>query len=539
MASELASIGGAGVNHCARFGHSNPVLKVFSILVVLLAGWANADIAWDFSQADTRTGSKGGIYAYVYPDSSSRHTLAHTASLERVATETGHAAKLTFVLDGSAYPSAGFGLMFPEAQSLDLRDLKSIHLHLSSDTLRKIRLSLSSRIPAYDTASDTGVSFGRDTTVGPGGIDWVIPAGSLSWPKWAADVPDVPDLAILASSWAVQINASCEHSQGVCSSDSGWIRLDSLRLSGVGLTWPEPKEGNCSGDSIEVSRFSSTKPKKNGLGGWWYAYTDQSSTNTSAHGDSRILSAPDTTTPSSWVPDSAADVAHLKFHLIREGSNSGYADLETQFGPPDDSGNPVAVDLPTLNGISFQLAFDSAFPTSLLGGVVFHAKKSGKAFLDGQDHQVRIPYDSVSRRWCLEFDSLQQPTWSTWGQVAFTPDSLQAMSWEAKIRSDTNDVIGGFQLSAVKLWFANTAVRRTGVPAWTLHRNGTRLELSRPQGGGMLHAEVLDPRGRVLARVSAAASQTSIELQLSSHGPSWIRLRDDRGLRVLSVPPGI
>lgn len=530
------------MNPQARFGHSSGVRnRWMATILVLAARWACADILWDFSQVDTRSGGNGGIYAYVYPDSASRHTSEHKASLERVASGTAYAAKLSYVLDGSSYPSAGFGLMFPQAQSLDLSRLQSIHLHLSSDKRRTVRLSLSSRITAYENASDTGVSFGRDTVVGPQGLDWTIPASSLAWPRWVSDdeIPDISELAILASSWAVQLNVSCEGAKGVCSLDTGWLRLDSLRLDGVGLTWPLPTEGVCSGDSVDLSAYSSAKPKKNGLGGWWYAYTDASSSDTSALGSSRILSAPDTTVASSWVPDSADNLAHLRFHLIRKGSNSGYAALETQFGPPDDSGNTVPVDLPTLSSISFQLAFDSSFPSSLLGGVVLHAKKSGKAFSNGQDHQLRIPYDSSSRRWCLDFNTLQQPIWSAWGQTAFSPDSLLALSWEAKIQSDTSDVIGGFELSGVKLWFANTAVRHISVPAWTVRRNGTFVELRRPGGHGVLQAEILDARGCLLDQTTTAGSQTSVRLQVGSHGPSWVRLRDDRGVRVLAVPPGI
>jgi hypothetical protein len=530
------------MNPSRRFGHSFGVGKGWmATIVVLAANWACADIAWDFSQVDTRSGGNGGVYAYVYPNSTSRHSPAHEASLERIASGTTYAAKLSYVLDGSSYPSAGFGLMFPQAQSLDLRRLRSIHLHLSSDRRRKVRLSLSSRIPAYEGASDTGVSLGRDTVVGPDGLDWTIPAADLTWPKWVADedIPDISDLAILASAWAVQLNVSCEAAKGSCALDTGWLRVDSLRLEGVGLTWPAPTEGACSGNPVDLSAFSSGKPKRNGLGGWWYAYTDASSSDTSAQGASRILSAPDTTVPSSWVPDSTDDLAHLRFHLIRKGSNSGYAALETQFGAPDNSGYAVPVDLPTLSSVSFQLDFDSSFPSSLVGGVVLHAKKSGKAFSNGQDHQVRIPYDSVPRRWCLDFDSLQQPIWSAWGQTAFTLDSLLAMSWEAKIQSDADDVIGGFKLSAVKLWFSNTAVRRVPTAAWSVSRHGTSVELRRPDGCGILRAEIVDARGRLLAWTTAAGSQTSVLLRTDARGPSWVRLRDDRGLRVLVVPPGI
>jgi hypothetical protein len=156
--SGFRPLNGSGV-----IGDSNRVRTLFRAILVLAAGMAHADISWTFAQDDPQPGGQGGIYAYIYPnDSASRHSPLHTASLQRIPTATGGAAKLSFVLDGNGYPSAGFGLMFPQSQSLDLSSLKSIQVYLSTDKPRTVRLSFSSRIPAYQTASDTGMSYGRD-----------------------------------------------------------------------------------------------------------------------------------------------------------------------------------------------------------------------------------------------------------------------------------------------------------------------------------------------------------------------------------------
>src|ERR1019366_2111595 len=115
------------------------------------------------------------IYAYVYPnDSTNRQTAAHKASLQRIAIPGAGAAKLSFVLDGRKYPSAGFGLTFPGSQPLDLRGLQAIRLHLSTDKARTVRISFSSRLPAYQKAADTGVSYGRDLRVDAAGQDSTI-----------------------------------------------------------------------------------------------------------------------------------------------------------------------------------------------------------------------------------------------------------------------------------------------------------------------------------------------------------------------------
>jgi len=477
------------------------------------------------------------VYAYVYPnDSANRQSPFHTASLQRISVPGAGAAKLSFVLDGRKYPSAGFGLMFPESQPLDLRGLQGIRLHLSTDKPRTIRLSLSSHIPAYQIAADTGASYGRDLRANNVGQDLSISVSTLTWPSWVIDPPAVSERDIEGSTFAIQLNVSCEDSSGACAKDTGWIRLDSLRLVGVGLSWPSPSPGTCSGDSLDVSRFSSSSPKKNGLGGWWYAYTDQNAADTSSRGSSRILSASDTSDPTTWTPDSARNLAYLKFHLVRVGAYSGFSAVETQFGPPDNSGNPVPAAMPGLRAISFQLAFDPDFPAAL-GGVTFHAKKEGKAFANGQDHQVRIPFDSASHRWCLDFDSLKQPNWSAWGQLPFTPDSLMAMSWEVKLPGDAAQSAGGFQISDIRLWSANVSVRQRPLPAWSLHRQGSRVELTRSLGGGTLFAELLDVRGRVLSSARGGADQTAVALEASAHGSTWVRVHDDRGWRTLAVPP--
>jgi|GEM_PF-1293615 len=527
------------LNGSRMVGDSNRVRTLLQAMLVFAACAAHADISWDFAQDDPQPGGQGGVYAYLYPkDSASRQSPFHTASLQRIATSaTTGAAKLSFVLDGKHYPSAGFGLMFPSSLPLDLNALKSVRLHLSTDKPRTVRISFASRLPAYQTASDTGMSYGRDMVVTSAGIDTAILASGFAWPNWAldAETPSVLPSAILGSTWAIQLNVSCEGAGGVCAKDTGWVRLDSIDLVGVGLTWPTPSAGSCTGDSLEFSRFSSSSPKLNGLGGWWYAFSDVSSSDTAALGFSKILSAPVPTNPTTWVPDSAGDAAYLGFDLVRGGSYSGYAALESQFGPPNASGIPVPATMPGLRAISFRLAYDSGFPSSL-GGVTFHAKKAGVAYANGQDHQIRIPFDSAAHRWCLDFDSLQQPDWSAWGKLPFTPDSLLALTWEVNLQGDATEALGGFRISDISLWSTDVGVRPLVNPTWSLRRVGSDLEVIRPIGGGALSAELFDARGRLLENVQAGPDQTSIDLSVPSRSFAWVRLHDDRGWRTFPVP---
>jgi hypothetical protein len=510
-----------------------------SFLIALALAWvsASADMLWDFQEVDTRPSTIGGIYAYLYPnasDPSSQRTPAHTASLARATTSAGNpGARLSFVLDGKRFPSAGFGLMFPESQPLDLREMKFIRLRLSAETPRSVRLSLSSRLEAYESASDTGASLGCDTIVGPGGVDWLIPTERLTWPKWVADVPAVSEEAILASTFAIQLNVSCEASKGVCEQDSGWVFLDSLRLSGVGGGWPSPEPGRgCFGDSLEVSQFASANPKKNGLSGWWYAFTDVNAS-TSSKGESRILSAVDTTLPSSWRPDSLGDRAFLDFRLNRVGPYSGFAGIETQFGPPDANGTPVPVTLSHLTSVGFDLEYGD-FPLEL-GGISFHVKKAGRYFQNGAEHQVRIPYDSLPRRWCLDLKNLRQPPWSAW-QLAFTPEDLLAMSWETKLQGVSSTVRGAFSIRNLRI-YSNAGVGVATLPRRSLvaHRTQGRLRLERPMDLGLATAHIVDARGKVLARVDFAPGQHSAEATGLPNGVMWVRYRDARGAQTLSL----
>ncbi len=523
-------------------GHKAGVIRRLLFGLVLSGIPLRADMLWDFQEVDTRPSTIGGIYAYVYPsatDPKSHRTDAHSATLARVvsgpgSTEGRPGARLDFVLDGDRFPSAGFGLMFPESQPLDLRELKSLHVRLKASTPRKVRVSLSSHLPAYEAATDTGVSLGAEILVGPEGVDWDVAASRLTWPKWVVEVPAVSEDAVFASTFAVQLNVSCQTTDGVCAQDSGWLVVDSLRLTGVGGGYPAPEPGRgCFGDSIEVSRFSSETPKKNGFSGWWYAFSDVSASD-SSRGESRILSASDTAKPTSWRPDSIGNRAWLDFRLQRVGPYSGFVGLETQFGPPDAKGLPVSVSISDLVAVGFDLEYGD-FPTDL-GGISFHVKKTGRYFQNGAEHQVRIPYDSVPRRWCLDLKDLRQPPWSPW-QLAFSPEDLLTMSWEVKLQGVASSARGAFGIRNLRVYRnggvgVDPSVRRRSVQAGR-SAGGVWVERALAQGTASL--VVVDLQGRILARQSFAPGQRRAEIAGIPSGLVWLRYQDGRGGQTLPV----
>jgi hypothetical protein len=191
--------------------------------------------------------------------------------------------------------------------------------------------------------------------------------------------------------------------------------------------------------------------------------------------------------------------------------------------------------MPDLAAVGFDLAFED-FPLEL-GGISFHIKKTGRYFQNGAEHQIRIPYDSAPRRWCLDLKDLRQPIWSAW-QVAFTPDELLSMSWEVKLQGATSSTRGAFSLRNLRL-YRNGGVgvagsrRQLGLVA--THRGPGVLRLERRDGQGAATALVVDLRGRTLARVDFAPGQRLATATGIPSGPAWIRFSDLRGSQTLAL----
>lgn len=526
----------------SSFRYLETVKRSFLIgLALIWAGSAKADLVWNFQSADTRPGNVNGIYAYYYPnpmDSGSKKTPLHSAILSRDATSGAPKAVLDFVLDGEEYPSAGFGIMFPEAKPLDLREMKAIRLHLSSSKPRHVRVSLAADIKEYREASSQGISMGMDTLIGPAGLDLEISKAQFLFPTWAKEAEYPTSLeAAFASTFGIQLNVSCENQlePGVCAKDSGKLILDSLRIVGVGGAWPTPVNGaGCFGDSSEVSQFTSSNPKKNGLGGWWYAFTDANASDTASRGSSRILSAVDTTKAGTWRPDSTDDRAFMRFRLERAASYSGFMGLETQFGPTDDSGRTLPYTIGNLASVGFDVEY-GAFPEAL-GGISFHVKKAGRHFKGGQEHQIRLPYDAKSKRWCIDLSKLQQPSWVK-PQLQFEPESLLTMSWEAKLQGVESSAAGEFSIRNVRIYRNNGVGVRPAVRGvrFFAKREARGVLIERLDARNSAVATLVDARGRVLGRLDLAAGMRHGRILSEFSGLGWIQVRDTNGSQVVPV----
>ena len=512
-------------------------MKVFcntlAALLILMALPEASPLQFTFESPDSIDGSR--LNAYWFPrQASEQRSPLHAAKAWRdsVAPLSGSwNARLSFTLDGKPYPSAGIGFQFPEGASADLRSLTAIHIKLRADKKRTVRLSFTSRAAGYAAANDTGANLGYEGLVKDSTVTWNIAASKLAFPKWLSETPQISNEDILAQATAIQIATSCDSS--VCSQDSGWIKIDSIALDGVDGAPPAPATGNCTeANGTLLSDFSTVPYKKNSLGGWWYSYTDSSSQDTSAHGSSLVFDSTGNWSSRGWLPDSKAHNAPVRFWLRRTHTYSGYAALETQLSALDS-----ARSIPNLHSISFSLSMDQGIPDTA-SSVIFHAKKSGIAYQDGKDHQVRIPYRAGTTRWCIALDSLQQPDWVGLWKDPFTPDSLLAFTWEVRLASTLTSGHVGFTLDSVVLHSGtSTGISlKPSVAATSLRliRTGAALALERTSLEAA-QVDLLSTDGRRLQRLDWPAGSSQLSLP-PMHSVCIVRIVSVKASSSLMLP---
>lgn len=524
------------VNQPPRFTDQGNVIKSILYTVLSLAGLSMADLSWSFSSYDQRPGAIGGVYGYVYPATGAGQSSKHHALLGRSDTTGNPVAKMRFHLDGRDFPGAGFGLMFDDAVSLDARSMSRVHVRIRADRTRKVRFSLAPSDSLLKVAADTGVTFGRDTIIGADWVDWTIQAGDLSWPRWAT-APAVTRETLLAKVFALQFDVGCEAKDGICKDDSGSVEIDDLELIGAGGRWTDPDAGDCSAETTWIDRFEAGNPKQNDVGGWWYAYTDRTSEDPSAIGESDVLNATEPDSADTWVGPDRDSGASLRFRLVRKSVYSGYATIETQLAQPNDESKPMSRSYTGARAISFQLSFDRDFPASL-GGVVVHLRRKGRFFESGRDHQIQIPFGEASRRWCLDLASFKQPTWSQWIEP-FSPESLLVASFEVRLPSGLDSASSGFRVSQIALHGVDvTAVRvRASREAGRLVRTSGGWTWTGSTSAAHARAwAVRDPSGRILSYGTVAAGASTIAVPGGFSGIAFLVVEGPGGgsFRLLS-----
>ncbi len=168
-------------------------------------------------------------------------TVTGTASFSNPVSTiaTGNEVKLSYSIDGSNYPSAGFQVMTPfnpvyGASLQNYGALKSISLTLRS-TLTGNNLSSTVRVAIVPTMLDTasfafgnvGIDYGWEVNnATAGAVRVTLPISSAHLPSWATSVPPTTVSQQLAELFAIKLEVSCKTS--TCIKQLGTLEVDDL-----------------------------------------------------------------------------------------------------------------------------------------------------------------------------------------------------------------------------------------------------------------------------------------------------------------------
>lgn len=507
--------------------------KIAALALGLSAASQAKPLQFSFESPDSLNAS--ALRAWWFPrKDSERRSPQHVSSVLRdpsAALAGNWSAKLSFVLDGKPFPSAGIGFQFPEGGSVDLREMTTLRIKLRCDKPRNLRVSLGSRITAYSAANDTGVNLGVDIKAKDSLLDLSLPIERFAYPAWTTQEPAASRNEILSLVTAIQITIGGSSEENA---NAGWIKIDDIVLEGIDDEPPTPPEGDCSGNGTVLSDFATAPAKRNLYGGWWYAYTDSTSDDPLARGSSLFKDASANWGISGWEPDQTHHNAPAAFHLVRGGPYSGYGALETQFQPTAGDFRSLA----GLHSIRFGLTVPEDFPDSLVT-LGFHIKKAGPEYRNGRDHQVRLPAPVGKSRWCLSLDSLEQPDWVGLWKTPFTPDSLLTVSWQVRLNAAASVAHASFTLDSVMLYttssqgIAKGQVR--GGLNWSRHGSQVRLQRTSLESAELT---VLDLSGRVLEQHRWPAGERTI-LLAPSHSVRILHARSASGSFAQILPASL
>lgn len=504
--------------------------KIAALGLGLLSAVQAKPLQFSFESPDSLDAS--ALRAWWFPRKDpERRSPQHTSSVLRdpAAPIAGNwSAKLSFVLDGKPYPSAGIGFQFPEGGAVDLREMTSLRIKLRCDKPRNLRVSLGSRVLAYSAANDTGVNLGVDIKAKDSLLDLSLPIERFAYPSWTSQEPASSHNEILSLVTAIQVTVSGPLQDSL---DAGWIKVDDIFLEGIDDAPPAPAAGNCEGTPVTLSDFTTEPAKRNAYGGWWYAYTDSTSDDSLARGSSLFLDSSGRWGISGWEPDRIGHNAPATFRLNRSGPYSGYGALETQFQPTAGEFRSI----PGLHSIRFGVTIPQDFPDSLVT-LGFHLRKAGREYRNGRDHQVRLPVTKGKSRWCLSLDSLEQPDWVGLWKAPFTPDSLLTVSWQVRLAAGASQAQASFILDSVQLYTARSqGIASARFPhqfSWSRHGTGIRLQRSSLQAAEVL---VFDLSGRILEQHVWAAGDASLQLP-GSRSLRLVQLRSTTVNSALTLP---
>lgn len=421
--------------------------------------------------------------------------------------------------------------------------------------------------------------------------DWYTGPHSAST-KWLADTAAGDTFGIAQYVEALNIQPVLNWASGTSlksdAASANTLYVKRIWIGGVRKYDPVVGANCSSGSYVTVDDFQSTytsttedsgyvagtarlKSNPNYFGGYWYAFTDTTTSATklttdSAVGNSQAILALSGTgsTAHKWYPDITNNIAVLTASLNKSTSGvtgasssftyhryAGWADIGTDLhGHNDDtlvSLNLVnTVSGNTLQGISFDLYAGSVLNTLVSGAkidttkierIVFKVGKYNVA--DAQPYQISIPISQAKEggNICVDASALAQPAWyaSKNSAVPFSAENLTKLSWEIIIEDQKTSTV----LTSDSNTFAVTNVVFWGLEATDGIKSGAKtsssslkatygssLVLSYSVPGTSAHIEVVRLNGTKVASFDAASSAKNLSLPVSlTHGSYLVTVK--------------
>lgn len=358
------------------------------------------------------------------------------------------------------YAATG-GVLVPITSSWDLKNLNaadSIYFDVKADAKTNINFIIGSR--SYPAAmltanaalqlmslySDPGVAVGTTwTRVGLAAADFVVSFFCADDPACAAASTDV-DWASgtkQVEAFNIQPILSWTSATKIAKNATGTIYLRNFTIKKVSK-FADVAGVGCTGTSYVLDAFPAGSKGQSNQGGYWFAFTDTSSTkvNDTATGMS-TLTLP--TGMKAWkpVPGTGAmltatlekNVAASTFPFHKY---AGWASMGVGLPVAADSdGVAHGITLASLTSISFDfftganVGTGSTFDATLVPAINFKIGKAGVA--DDVQYSIPVPAtQGAGSNICVDLTDVKQPSWYKNG-VDLTPEGLTQLVWEMKI----------------------------------------------------------------------------------------------------------
>lgn len=473
--------------------------------------------------------------------------------------ETGYArlSVAKYASEGTEGYTANLGLLHPlrkDWSAVDISSTDSIRFEFRYDRRPTggFEMGLSSKL--YPKAfSDSGYvhMYKLRTAQLPPVDTWrtiSVPVSSLLPPDWycvpgslAKPCPDsLPSReAVLRKVEAIQFAPKTNYTQPgtqrgapctfcVTPNTTQPVNVDIRNVTLVGYeeTVPNPAGIGCQDAPSQVVDDLTDGDNANELGGYWFAFSD-TSTSPAKDGDSARGT-------SSAAMELGVGAATLTAGLHKKTGGvfdwrpyAGWAAIGTNFE------NGEGISLPGLSGISFNVKALKLGPN--VKGVNFKVTMPGIS--EATTHFAFLPAANIDptspaylAKICVRPEDLQQPSWFA-GAVPFKSDSIIQIAWEVKIGDQSDELIHSdtaiISVSNIALYKDSVRVgigaRRLGSSFSVAYRGGL---LNVQPVAGYEQISVVSPSGRVAARFTGKVQGKRLDLE---RGTWYVVARSAKG----------